>query len=232
MDWKTLIGPAVVAAIISGLVAIIGFWISSRITRAVHGERLAFEREQTERRVTAEIALAEKKVALDRAFETWKRRADLAEETISDFYELRDIMKSVRSPASYEGEGRTRRRDPNESEEMARSRDTYFAILERLNSHRETIAKLMSRQYRMVALFGKDAAEPFKLLYGAIGSVTVSARMLIRCTGETDRPPSASFRKWEADIWSGHDPDPVGTKIDQAVDAIEWVCGPILEAGS
>jgi hypothetical protein len=86
MDFSSLIGPAVVAAVISSLVPGLGFLISARTTRAVHAERLAFEAEQFERRVSAEIALAEKKVTLDRALAAWKRRTELAEEVLTDFY--------------------------------------------------------------------------------------------------------------------------------------------------
>jgi hypothetical protein len=74
MDYASLIGPAVVAAVISSIVSAIGILISARTSRAIHGERLAFDREQSERRISAEIALAEKKVTLDRALAAWRRR--------------------------------------------------------------------------------------------------------------------------------------------------------------
>jgi hypothetical protein len=40
MNWTSLIGPAVVAAVISGLVSCIGIWISARTARRIHKEKL------------------------------------------------------------------------------------------------------------------------------------------------------------------------------------------------
>ena len=122
MDLTSLIGPAVVAAAISGLVSSIGIWISARTTRAIHAEKLAFDREQGERRTTAEIAqaerkltadiaLAEKKLAAEQALASWKRRTELAEEVLTDFYQARDIIHGARLPIGFGDEGNTKPRE-------------------------------------------------------------------------------------------------------------------------
>jgi hypothetical protein len=98
MDLTSLIGPAVVAAAISSVVASIGILISARTTKAVHGERLAFEREQAERRANAEIALAERKFTLDQQLSDHKRRVELAEAVLSDFYRIEEIYRVARGP--------------------------------------------------------------------------------------------------------------------------------------
>jgi hypothetical protein len=43
-------------------------------TLTTHSQRLAFEREQSERKSSADIALAQQKLGLDREFAAWKRR--------------------------------------------------------------------------------------------------------------------------------------------------------------
>src|SRR5579863_599381 len=109
MDLTSLIGPAVVAAVIASVVSVIGFLINRSTVRGMHAERLAFDREQaerrasaeialTERKATADIALTEKRLALDRAFAAWKRQTEFAEEVLADFYQARDIIQSARSP--------------------------------------------------------------------------------------------------------------------------------------
>jgi hypothetical protein len=45
----------------------------------MHRERLDLDRNLADRRANADIALAERKVALDRALEAWKRRTEFAE---------------------------------------------------------------------------------------------------------------------------------------------------------
>jgi hypothetical protein len=46
-----------------------------------------------------------------------KRQAELAEETLSLFYEARDAIKHIRHPFSYAGEGSTREESEKETEE-------------------------------------------------------------------------------------------------------------------
>ena len=76
MEWTSFIRPVVVAAVIASIVSLITLLMNRATTLATHSQRLQFEREQAERRANAEIALAEKKVALDREFAAWKRKAE------------------------------------------------------------------------------------------------------------------------------------------------------------
>src|SRR6266403_5065677 len=103
MDWTSLIGPAVIAAAVSIIVAV----INRATLRAMHRERLDLDRDLADRRANADIALAERKVALDRALEAWKRRTEFAEEVPGDFYQARDIIQSARSPGGFGDEGAT-----------------------------------------------------------------------------------------------------------------------------
>lgn len=148
--WTSLIGPAVVAAIISGLVSAIGIAISSRTARRIHTERLSFERDQAERKFTydvgvseakikADVALAEKRFALDQAFISWKRQSELAEQVLVGMYEARDALTRARAPIGYSGEGATRSAVEGESEKLKRKRDAYFRYL--LNMSRRMMVK-------------------------------------------------------------------------------------------
>jgi hypothetical protein len=103
VDWGSFIGPAVVAAGVSGIVSVVGLIVSTRAARAIHTEKLAFDRDQAaqklafddrlaERKVNADIALAEKKIALDASLADRKRRQDLAEEVLSSFYQMVDTI--------------------------------------------------------------------------------------------------------------------------------------------
>ena len=95
------------AALIGGL---LGAWISSRTTRVTHRERVKADHDLAERRFTFERELAERKFKLDRGLADWKRRTDLAEEVLSDFYKARSIFGQARSPFAFAGEGKTRPR--------------------------------------------------------------------------------------------------------------------------
>ena len=100
IDWTTLIGPAVVAGVIAAAVSIIVAVINRATLRAMHKERLALDRDLADRRANADIALAERKVALDRALEAWKRRTEFLRSCLPIFIKLNaSLMKLDRREA-------------------------------------------------------------------------------------------------------------------------------------
>ena len=123
MHWTSLIGPAVVAALIAGIISVITLLMNRATTLTTHSQRLAFDREQAERKASADIALAEKKLALDREFAAWKRRTEFAEEVLTDFYQAHDVIRGARSPGIFESEGKTRPRGNHETEDETRKLD-------------------------------------------------------------------------------------------------------------
>ena len=73
MDLSSFVGPAVVAAVVSGIIATVGMFVNRATTIRVHEDKLKpdrdlaerkfdFDRDLAERKATADIALAEKKV--------------------------------------------------------------------------------------------------------------------------------------------------------------------------
>lgn len=242
MNWTSLIGPAVVAAAISALVATIGIWISARTARRIHTEKLAFDREEAERRfmrevgmteakIKADSALAQRKLDLDRAFEAWKRKTEFAEQILADFYEGKEIIEAARSPAGWANEGKTRPREAWESEAESGSLNSYFRTTERLMNKGEFFSQVFARRYRCMALFGREAAAPFDELWKVRNEILVAVRMLIdthRYRGEGSLPDNR--RAWETTIgWVGMDVDPIAVRLAAAVDAIESIFRPAIE---
>ena len=87
-----------------------------------------------------------------------KRKVELAEEVLADFYQLRDTMRAFRSPFGMTGEGAYRKGADNETPSEKEKLDARFATIERYNHHIEFFAKLNAKRYRMRALFG-DAVD-------------------------------------------------------------------------
>ena len=105
----SLIGPAVVAAGVSGIVSVVGLIVSTRTARAIHTEKLGFDRGQAAQKLAFDKRLAERKFEFDkdlaerrfkyaRALHDHRRRTEIAEEVLADFYQARDIMQAARSP--------------------------------------------------------------------------------------------------------------------------------------
>jgi hypothetical protein len=253
MNFSSLIAPAIVAALIAAIVSVIGFLINRATVRGIHDERIATDRDLAERRSAAEIALAERRFEHDlqmaerrareeaalaerrfdyeRALAAWRRRADLAEETLTACYEVREVITAARSPLSFVGEGETRQRAPDESESEARRLDAYFATVERLNRKAEVFAQLAARKYRFSAIFGAESAALYEELFSARHEIIVAVQMLIETYRDRNEGTLPNDRKeWEKIIgWRPIGEDPIARRIDLAIDAIERVCRPVLQ---
>jgi hypothetical protein len=231
MDYTTLIGPAVVAAVIAGLISVITLLMNRATTLSMHSQRLAFDREQAERRVNAEIALADRKVTLDRALAAWKRRTELAEEVLADFYKARDIIEAARSPGGFGDEGATRQKQPWETEDDTRTLNAYFRTIERLNAHGDFFSQLFARSHRFIALFGSEAVQPFDELWHMRGKILIAVRMLIATHQQQQHGNLPEARaKWEATIgWAVTGQDPIQGQLDAIVAAVENICRPVIQ---
>ena len=108
-----------------------------------------------------------------------KRKAELAEAVLADFYEARDIIDHAREPFGADGEGRTRERGEGETEQDSNTLDSYFRHVERLNNRSEFFAKLRARLYQYKALFGVSASRPFDQLLKIRVDIIHAARRLI-----------------------------------------------------
>jgi hypothetical protein len=229
MDWTSLIGPAVVAAAIAGIISVITLVMNRATTLTTHAQRLAFDRDQAERKVSADITLAEKKLGLDREFAAWKRRAEFAEEVLTDFYQAHDVIMGARSPGIFEGEGKTRPRGDHETEDETRKLDAYFTTTERLSSKQEFFAQVHARRYRFMAYFGTDAAKSYGDLHHIYAEIVVSVRMLLETYRQREFGSLPDDRRrWEAVIWDIGPDDPIRARLGRIIEAIEATCGPVI----
>jgi hypothetical protein len=228
---SSLIGPAVVAAIVSGAVSIVGSLFSNSATKKLHAEKLQFDERLAEKKFSFDVDLAERKFRYDRELHDHKRRVELAEEVLASFYKFKDVIAAARSPAAYGEEGASRPRDGDEQREIARNRDTYYVPLERLNKHLDFLSDMFSKRYRARAMFRGDIDKGFQLANEALTAIQVSAGMLIRAVGDERRNPEF-WEKLEADIWDGFggDHDRVSPKIEECIRLIEGTLAPFLEA--
>ncbi len=159
-----------------------------------------------------------------------KRKAELAEEVLADFYQARDIIKAARSPFGYSHEGLSRQKGENETEEDTRILNSYFAATERLASKADFFAETWARRYRFTAVFGPEAARAYDDLFEVRNEIIVSVRSLISAHGQhlsaSDRAAKA---RWENTIWSEGEDDPIPGRLDRIVETIEKTCRPAVQ---
>ena len=151
-----------------------------------------------------------------RGLEKWraetigKRKAELAEDVLADFYQARDIINAARSSGGFVNEGRTREREDWESEDDTRILNAYYRTSERLASKADFFAQLYARHYRFIAIFGKNAAKPYNDLLALRSEILIAVRMLITSYRHRERPGlQDNIERWEAKIgWGLSDDDP------------------------
>ena len=88
------------------------------------GRKFEFDKQLSAHKLDADTALAEKKVQLDAALADRKRRQDLAEQVLSGFYQVRDAVRAIRAPLTYQEEANARPQVEHELAEVARLRNT------------------------------------------------------------------------------------------------------------
>src|SRR4051812_9019406 len=94
VDWSTFIGPAVIAAAVSGIVSIVSMMMGRSTTIELHRQRLDADQILASRRMEADIALAERRFQLDLDIALRKRQLELAEAVLVDFYGLPALVRS------------------------------------------------------------------------------------------------------------------------------------------
>jgi hypothetical protein len=118
MNWMSLIGPAMVAAGVSGAIAVVGFIVTTRTVRRLRADRLEFDFALSAHKFNLDKALAEIRAAADRHdrdLAELKRTTELAERAIADFYQVKDIIAASRSPNDF-GAGRPRKTEEEKPE--------------------------------------------------------------------------------------------------------------------
>lgn len=214
MELHEIIAPAVVAALVSGVVSIGAAIINNRYARSMHQDRLK-----------ADADLAEKKFRYERALADWKRKTDLAEEVLAGFYKARALFQSARHPLSRGHEGASRKPEDGETPEQTSRRNAVFAPLERLNKEVDFLTELTSLRYRFSALFGAEGDKPFSEIIATYNAVQRATYALL--DDGLSRSEQREMRLEDV-IWGVGEDDKTAKTLDDAVRTVEELCRPVL----
>lgn len=177
-------------------------------------------------------------LAARRGLTTWRRemkarrRAELAEHTLAMFYEARDIISAARFPGSFGGEGSSRDRQTDETDDERRYRNALYVPVERLNQNAEFWGRFEAARYPFMAVFGDEAATHFQTVRGVRSRVIISAGRLVREHGSAiEKREDYQHRRerLENDIgWGLTEEDELAKQIEGVVSAIEDICRPAI----
>lgn len=174
----------------------------------------------------------------------WKRKYELAEEVLGLFYESREVIRYVRFPGSYVGEGDSRKQLLNETPEEKKILDRAYVTIERLEKHKEVFNKLRTLKFRFLAIFHDEekAKEPFERLDYIKNELTFASNQLgsrYWNKGHIARmmrapEPNREFEfhqteEFEKIIWEqSYGNDPITAELMAMTCRIEDICKKIL----
>lgn len=235
-----LLKSAVVAAIITAGVAGVGVFVTSQTSRAVNREKMDLDRQLAERRYeldqllaeqrsAADLALAERRAVLEREVALAKRRAEIAEVILAEFYEVRKVFDSIRSPMIWAYE---MVEEEGVDEELIRN-DGY-GVIRRVRKHEALFARLETHRFVSGALFGTEAIECFNKVIQAHNRLMSAAENLVRWRKQSLLGTMDEFLAKNRQLIfrypvSDEAPaDEITELLDQAVRDIETICRPAL----
>ena len=121
-------------------------------------------------------------------------------------------------------------------EQQRRTRGQFYAILKRIQAHKDFFERAWKIQVRCTALFDPTVEKTFLLMHRARREIEVSAGMLLRDPEPTFRSED-NLKTWDrfrADIWDAYGPlaeggDRVGEKLTEFRTRMEALCRPIID---
>jgi hypothetical protein len=154
-----------------------------------------------------------------RAETVGRRKAELAEEVLAQFYRARDVMTWARFPGDiglY----------PSEATGSGEA-------VERLARESQLFSQLQASRYRFMAYFGEDAAKPFDELRKMHREVLDAADSLARTDPSADGASRVDRAAWSATIGRGDasQEDELASRLDRTIREVERICRPLIDEG-
>lgn len=158
---------------------------------------------------------------------------------LSIFYECKEKIAVIRNPFSNSLEGKTRKREDNESVEESKILDNAYVFFERYDREKEPFIKLRTLKFRFMTIFGKETGEHFDEIIKILNAILFSARTLgQRHWKEQGRRAFSEeeFQKHlkemndhEKNIWATFEGnDEIINRIDNCITKIENCCKSVI----
>jgi len=171
-----------------------------------------------------------KSLSIWRREEAERRRMELAEVALSEFYEARDIFKWVRTPSG-EGEAAAQPTADHAETRTQAQRDVYYPILKRLADDGDFFGRMQARRYRVQALFGPAGAEPYDIINAVHAQVALAAKMLVQTQqeGTPTEAEAAQSVEWQDTVWDdAEESDEINDRVELAIRKAEDVFRPAI----
>jgi hypothetical protein len=162
----------------------------------------------------------------------FKKKVEVAEETLFLFYQCSDHIRMIRNPFYAVGEGASRIKSEAETKRQTEVYNQAYVVRERYGRVSEPFQKLNVIKYRFMVYFGEDKAYLFedfndiiKKLFHASSALgrhywlnvdSCDQNMQVRLNKERD--------KYESIIWPTDVNDEINNKIDKLISEMGEIC--------
>ena len=160
-----------------------------------------------------------------------KKRIELAEKILANFYEAKDAIRDIRNPFSFVGEGSTRQRSETETEAESEILDKAYVVFERYKKKDKFFAELRSMKYQAMAVFGSESKEPFDEINKILNEIFAAANILgsyywqrqgqVHMEDEEFQKHLEKMQKYEAIFWYQGKDDDLTPRVNKTVTKIE-----------
>jgi len=149
-----------------------------------------------------------------------RRKAELAEEVLAQFYRARDVLTWARLP------DRPMDLAPQQ-DDQDRRHQSHAAPIERLTKESALFSELQASRYRFMAYFGENSAQPFEEIRAIYDEVILSAQSLVRDSNELASDTQRA--RWEDAIgWVDDGDDSLARRLTRTISKVEHVCRPLI----
>lgn len=163
-----------------------------------------------------------------------KRKIELAEEIFILFYQVRDAIKHIRSPASFGGEGASVKAKLDNPEETAEIPDQVFVVHERYDRHKEIFSRLQSLRYRFTLHFPEEDTKSFDEIENIVREIFSSTRKytrIARVIRDSQNPDKErekyrdKIQKCEDTFWlADEENETITPRLDSIIAKIDKIC--------
>lgn len=149
-----------------------------------------------------------------------RRKAELAEEVLAQFYRARDVLVWARLPTE----------TPRTEQSGAPGHGSGLSSpVERLTMESQLFSELQASRYRFMAYFGPASARPFDEVRTIHSELVRSVEELARDTGALDVASRDRRKALRQTIgWGARDEDELAQRLENAIAAIEAICRPLI----
>ena len=153
----------------------------------------------------------------------------MAYEFLALAYESKYVFDTIRSPMSYSNEYQDMPKKAGETDAEWDRRGPYYAILKRVERHKDFFERAFRLQPRCMAVFGTSAEDIFFLMHKSRREIEVSAQMLAWRQGFS----AELHEQMERDIWDQSgveaEKDKVGNRLKDFRLKTEAMCRPVVD---